>query len=128
MTRPARTIIVATGLGALILGLGGRVAMHLVARLTTGTGSFTVGGTLTVILLGAVSGAAGGALLVAARALFRRWPPTTTITYWAALLTISLRGLKPIDELRLLLFLPLVLAFGVILQVWTFRRIGSPRA
>ncbi len=112
----ARTILLGLALGALILGVGGRVAMHLIARITTGTGGFTLGGTVTVIFLGAVSGAAGGLILVTARALFRRWPPTTTIVYWSALVALTLRGLRPLDELRLLLFLPLVFGFGAVLQ------------
>lgn len=116
-----RTILIAAGLGTLVLGLGGRLAMHLIARITTGVGSFSVGGTLTVVFLGTVSGAAGGLILVAARALFRRWPPATSLVYWAALLALTLRGLKPLDDLRLAFFLPLVLIFGSVLQWWTFR-------
>lgn len=118
--RPGRTILVAAGLGTLLLGLGGRLAMHLIARITTGVSGFTFGGTLTVVFLGAVSGVAGGLILVTARALFRRWPPTTSLVYWGALLALTLRGLNPLDELRLVLFLPLVLVFGALLQWWTF--------
>ena len=119
---PTRTLIIAAGLGTVILGLGGRFAMHLIARLTTGSGGFSLGGTLTVVFLGAVSGLAGGLILLAARRLFRRWPPTTTLVYWTVLLAITLRGLRPIDELRLALFLPLVVLFGAILQFWTLGR------
>jgi hypothetical protein len=117
---PGRTILVAAALGTLLLGLGGRLAMHLIARITTGAGGFTLGGTVTVVLLGTASGVAGGLILVAARALFRRWPPTTSLVYWTALLALTLRGLNPLDELRLVLFLPLVLVFGALLQWWTF--------
>jgi hypothetical protein len=122
-----RTIIIATCLGTAILGLGGRAAMHVIARITTGSGAFSFGGTLTVVFLGAVSGLAGGLILVTARALFRRWPPTTTIVYWTFLIGTTLRGLRPIDDLRLALFLPLVFVFGATLQWWTFGRHGGNR-
>jgi hypothetical protein len=110
-----------------ILGLGGRVAMHLIARITTGAGAFSLGGTLTVVFLGAISGLVAGLILVTARALFRRWPPTTTVIYWAFLIGLTLRGLRPIDDLRLALFLPLVVVFGAALQGWTFGRRGVVR-
>ena len=118
------TLLWGMGLGALILGVGGRISMRLIAEATTGTGGFSVGGTLTVVFLGVVSGALGALILLGARALLRRWSPAPTILYWTALLAISLRGLRPVDQLRAILFLPLVAAFGALLQwrTWRYRR------
>jgi len=115
------TLLWGMSLGALILGVGGRISMRLIAEATTGTGSFSVGGTMTVVFLGVVSGALGALILLAARALLRRWSPAPTILYWSTLLAISLRGLRPVDQLRALLFLPLVAAFGALLQWRTWR-------
>jgi len=122
------TVLWGAALGALILGVGGRVAMRLIAEATGGITAFSIGGSLTVLFLGAVSGAIGGMLLVGARALLRRWPPATTITFWLLLLAIALRGLHPVDRLRLLLFLPLVAMFGVLLQwrTWRYRLPARP--
>lgn len=117
-----RTILVAAAIGAIILGLGGRLAMFAIAWLNTGAGAFTLGGTSTVIAMGALSGAAGGVILSGLRAVVRRrWPPTTTVLFWGALIGITLRGLRPLDGQRLVLFLPLVLAFGLLLQWRTYR-------
>ena len=118
------TLLWGMGLGALILGVGGRISMRLIAEATTGTGSFSLGGTMTVVFLGVVSGALGALILLAARALLRRWSPAPTILYWTALLAISLRGLRPVDQLRAILFLPLVAAFGALLQwrTWRYRK------
>ena len=118
------TLLWGMGLGALILGVGGRIAMRLIAEATTGTSGFTLGGTITVVFLGVMSGALGALILLAARALLRRWSPAPTVVYWAALLAISLRGLRPMDQLRAVLFLPLVAAFGALLQwrTWRYRR------
>lgn len=119
------TLLWGIGLGALILGVGGRISMRLIAEATTGSGGFSVGGTMTVVFLGVVSGAFGALILLAARALLRRWSPAPTIVYWGALLAISLRGLRPVDQLRAVLFLPLVAAFGALLQWRTWRYRGQ---
>jgi hypothetical protein len=98
--------------------------MRLIAEATTGVTGFSPGGTFTVVFLGAVSGALGGLLLLLARTLLRRWPPAPTVAFWLLLLALTLRGLQPLDQLRLILFLPLVALFGVLLQwrTWRYRR------
>jgi hypothetical protein len=118
------TLLWGMGLGALILGVGGRISMRLISEATTGTGGFTLGGTMTVIFMGIASGALGALILLAARAQLRRWSPAPSLLYWAALLAISLRGLRPVDQLRAILFLPLIAAFGALLQwrTWRYRR------
>lgn len=115
------TLIWGLGLGALILGIGGRVAMRVIAVATTRTGAFSLGGTGTVVFLGLASGALAALILLVARYLFWRWRPVTTVVFWLVLTAITLRGLRPIDQLRLLTFLPLVALFGVVLQWLTFR-------
>lgn len=118
------TLLAGGGLGALILGVGSRVAMRVIAQETTGVTGFSLGGSLTVVFLGAVSGAVAALILLGARALLRRRPPATTLVFWLLLLAITLRGLRPLDELRVVLFLPLVAVFGVLLQwsTWRFRQ------
>ena len=118
------TILWGMGLGAVVLGMGGRVAMRVVAEATTGSGGFSIGGTLTVVFLGLAGGALGALILLVARTLLRRWPPAPSLLYWSLLLAITLRGLRPVDQLRLLLFLPLVAVFGILLQwrTWQYRQ------
>jgi hypothetical protein len=120
------TLLWGMGLGALILGVGGRISMRLISEASTGTGGFTLGGTMTVIFMGVASGALGALILLAARVFLRRWSPAPSLLYWAALLAISLRGLRPVDQLRAILFLPLIAAFGALLQwrTWRYRRAG----
>lgn len=118
------TILWGWALGTLLLGVGGRVAMRIIAEATTGVSGFSLGGTFTVIFLGAMSGALAGLILLVARVLFRRWPPAPTVAFWLLLLALTLRGLQPLDQLRLALFLPVVGLFGVLLQwrTWRYRR------
>lgn len=73
-----------------------------------------------------MSGAAGGAFLVL---LSRRLFPTRrvgrTALFWGPCLLIALRGLKPVDSLRLLVFLPVVALFGIAVQL-TWCRLYLP--
>ena len=82
-------IVLGALLGAAFLGVGGRAAMRVFAIASGVPAGFSIGGSVTVVFLGAVSGAAGGAL----------------------------RGLKPVDTLKLAVFLPVVALFGVAVQL-----------
>lgn len=121
------TVLTGAALGLVILGAGSRVAMHVIARMTTGRGDFSLGGTVTVVLLGAASGAVAGLILFLARLVFRRRPLLATLLAWTAVIGLTLRGLKPLDNLRVALFLPLVVAFLLLLQWATRRRVPVTR-
>src|SRR5215208_6947318 len=95
------TWLAAPALGAAIglpvLGAGGRVAMRAIAILTGAPSALTVGGTMTVLLMGAVSGAGGGLIYVV---LLRAVPPTLRYArhvrgalFAGALVLLTLRGL-----------------------------------
>lgn len=103
-------------LGLLLLGVGSRVAMHGVALLAGGPGGFTLGGTATVLFLGVVSGLAGALVFLVLGLVFPRRPGLRTAMFWTFLILITLRGLKPLDRTRLLLFVPLVVAYGMAFQ------------
>ena len=96
--------------------------MHVISRTTTGTGRFTLGGTVTVVLLGAGCGVIGALLLVGARRLFHRWSPTPTLVYWTLLLLVTLRGINPVEPLKVAVFFPVVILFGLALQLTTYQK------
>lgn len=108
-------------LGLVVLGVGGRLAMWIIAEETTGTSGFTLGGTATVLFLGLLSGGLAAIILLVARHYFWRRRPVTTILFWLALGLLTWRGLRPVDDLRLMTFLPVMALFGVLLQATTFR-------
>jgi hypothetical protein len=56
--------LLGAGAGALFLGVGGRLAMHAFALATVRSASFTLGGSLSVVMAGAIAGVIGGLLLV----------------------------------------------------------------
>jgi hypothetical protein len=111
-----------TILGTLILGVGGRLAMRLIAVLDGTAVGFSVGGSMTVVFMGAVSGAAGGLILWAARRLLPRAPLARGVVFWGALTFLTLRGLHPVTVQRLLVFGPLIVMYGACLyRVWCRR-------
>ncbi|MGQ0383716.1 MAG: hypothetical protein ACT4UP_03390 [Gammaproteobacteria bacterium] len=118
------TVLAGALIGFFVLGVGGRLAMHAIARIATGSGAFTLGGTSTVIGLGAAAGALAGLLLFAARTLFARWSPVPALLFWAAVLAGTLAELDLRDPLELALFVPIGVAFGALLQAssWRWRR------
>lgn len=103
--------------GAVALGIGGRLAMWGVAVLSGATPGFSAGGTATVVLLGALWGLAGAIGSLMLQFLLPRRPRVRGALFWAFLVVVSLRGLRPIDAERLLLFMPWVIAYGGVLQV-----------
>jgi len=115
-------VAVGAGVGALVLGIGGRSAMRGIAILSGAPPSFSFGGSLRVVLLGALAGLVGGLILLGLRALLpKRWL-IQTLLFYVIILLITLRGLRPIDAQRLMLFLPLVLAYGFLVRTLTRRR------
>ena len=103
--------------GLTVLGVGGRVAMRLIALASHAPPTFSPSGTTTVLAAGLASGAAGG-LLYATICHFlprRRW--ARSALFAAALVLLTLRGLHPVRPLALNLFMPLALAYGAIVDV-----------
>lgn len=106
-------------LGTLCLGIGGRAAMRGIAIAQGAAPGLSLGGTLTVVFLGALAGLAAGLVYVATRTLLPRLVGWARALFSVVLLAITLRGLRPLDWLRLELFLPLFIVFGVALdRLW----------
>lgn len=123
-----KTLLLGVASGALILGIGGRIAMRGITVMSGGIPGFSWGGTMTVILLGALSGLAGAVVLLGVRAMLPRRAALRGTIYWAFLILVALRGLNPIDPQRLLLFMPLILLYGITLQVLSCKvaRVSEP--
>ncbi|MGQ0639330.1 MAG: hypothetical protein ACT4P6_00935 [Gemmatimonadaceae bacterium] len=107
-----RSAALGTVLGTLFLGIGGRAAMRAIASVQNAASGYSFGGTMTVVFLGAASGLAAGVIYAACRRLFTRHVWWARALFAVILLAITLRGLRPLDEQRLIIFLPLFIAFG----------------
>jgi hypothetical protein len=114
-----RTLAAGALLGAAILGVGGRLAMAAIASSAGAKPSFTVGGTLTVVALGAASGLAGGIIALVSRWAMRRLMPSRAwpqhVLFAVLLLLVTLRGLHGTVPIGRWFFLPLVAVYGITL-------------
>jgi hypothetical protein len=119
-------IVVGAVIGTLLLGIGGRIAMRVIALSAGAPPGWSVGGTGTVLLLGALSGVLGALIRLLSAWLVPgpRWAETAIFSLALALLTV--RGLRPVQALPFALFAPLVIAYGVMLETLWRRRAGPP--
>lgn len=118
--------LLGTVIGAVVLGIGGRAAMRGIALLSGAPPGFSVGGTATVVLLGALLGLAGSVVFIGLRWLVPKRRVIRAVLFWVFLVLVTLRGLHPVDAQRLALFTPLVLVYGMMLQV-VWCRLARPR-
>jgi hypothetical protein len=109
--------------GLPILGIGGRIAMRVIAHATNVTPAFSLTGTTTVVLLGGVSGAAGGLIYAVLARLMPNRSIVRGLTFGVILVLLTLRGLSPPTPLTLALFVPLTLVYGTLLDQLCRRRL-----
>ena len=113
--------------GTAFLGVGGRAAMRGIAMAQGAVTGFSLGGSLSIVLLGAAAGAAAGLIYVASVKLARNHMWWARLLFALVVLAITLRGLRPLDALRLALFLPLFAAYGVVFdRLWARRSNSAP--
>jgi len=121
----AHGVMLGAILGALVLGIGGRIAMRGVAIVQEWPPTFSFGGSATIVMFGTLAGC-GFALVQLALLSIPRLPrPVAALLFWLVVAGISLRILQPIDRDRLLAFPPLVIVYGLVQQAgpkWIARR------
>jgi len=113
--RFATAVGLGAGIGALLLGVGGRLVMHLFALATAGTGSFTLQGSLSVVFTGAIAGAIGGALLALIDRFLPRRPAMRAAVFVIICYIIATPGFRPPRALVFALFAPLFVVYGALL-------------
>lgn len=127
---PRRSLPTALALGAAVgavfLGIGGRVAMRIFALLMDRPPGWTFEGSLTVVFMGAVFGTIGGLLLWTGRRFFRTSPVARGALFWIPLTFLYLRVLSPLTRESLVAFTPFVVTYGVVLyRVWCRRFVAG---
>lgn len=108
--------LVGTALGLPILGIGSRIAMRIIAHATNVAPGFSLGGTMTVVFLGVVSGAAGGLIYAVLVRVLRDRTTLRAVIFGVILTLLTLRGASPFTPLTLSLLLPLTLLYGALLH------------
>jgi hypothetical protein len=120
--------LVGIGLGLLILGIGGRIAMRVIAHATNVAPGFSFGGTMTVVFMGAVSGAAGGLIYAVLVRFVPNRPVVRALLFGVILVLLTLRGLSPASAVSVSLFLPLILLYGGLMDFAWRRGFPPPRS
>ena len=119
-------LVLGAAVGAVFLGVGGRVAMRVFALMTERAPGWSFGGTVTVIFMGAVFGMIGGLLLWLGRRCFRTSPLARGALFWVPLTLLYLRVLSPLTNDSLIAFTPFVVAYGAVLyRIWCRRFVAT---
>lgn len=125
-------VIAGTALGAVILGVGGRAGMRVIAIAQGQAPSFSLEGSIVVVLLGAAAGAVVGVLFLLSRVASPRRRPLRVALFWVLVAAFVFRGLDPITTLNVAVFAPLFLLHGTLLFAYwcriRFRGTALPRA
>src|SRR5687768_7189080 len=102
------SLIRATLLGLVILGIGGRALMRVVAHIQGQPPAFTIEGSIAVIFYGTVAGAFSGIVYyLLARFVTKQWVRTAAFMVICGL--ISWRGVSGLLPLPQLMFMSLAL-------------------
>ena len=108
-------LIRGTLLGLVILGIGGRLLMRVIAHMEGRTPVFTPGGSVTVVFAGTVAGAFSGFIYY----LLRRFvanPWIRTAAFIAICELVSWRGVSGLLPLPQAMFMSLALVYLVIVD------------
>lgn len=102
--------------GAIILGIGGRLLMRVIAHMEGRVPGFTVGGSLTVVFMGTVAGLFAGLIYFLLRRFVQR-PWLRTFAFIAFCALVSWRGVHGLLPLPQAMFMALALVYLMIMDV-----------
>src|SRR5215210_8057706 len=119
-------LIRGTLLGLVILGIGGRLLMRVVAHMEGRVPAFTPEGSVAVVFYGTVAGVFSGLIYHLLRRFVHR-PWVRTVAFIAICELISWRGVSGLLPVPKAMFMTLALAFLVIVD-FLGRRAGETHA
>jgi Mg/Co/Ni transporter MgtE len=102
-------------LGLVILGIGGRLLMRVIAHMEGRVPAFTIQGSATVMFVGTVAGLLSGLIYHLLRR-FVRQPWVRTAAFIAICVLLSLRGVHLLLPLPQVMFMTLALVYLVIVD------------
>jgi hypothetical protein len=112
----ARFSLLGAVAGAIVLGVGGRLAMWIFAITGERSAGFTLGGSLTVVFGGATTGLIGALILFALRRRLPKRGLARGLVYGIIALAVFSPGIRPPQPLTFALFAPLFLGYGLLLS------------
>jgi hypothetical protein len=118
-------LIRATLLGMIILGIGGRLLMRVVAHMEGRLPVFTPEGSIAVVFWGTVAGAFSGVIYHLLRRFVRK-PWIRTAAFIAICELVAWRGVSGLLPLPQTMFMALALAYLIIVEVLGRRSRTAP--
>ncbi len=109
-------LIRGTLVGLVVLGIGGRLLMRVIAHMEGRIPVFTTQGSVTVVFAGTVAGALAGLIYYLLRC-FVRQPWLRTGSFIVICEVIAWRGVSELLPRPMLMFMTLVLVYLVIIDV-----------
>jgi hypothetical protein len=115
-------LIRGTLVGLVVLGVGGRLLMRVIARMEhRAVFVFTIEGTLTVVFAGTVAGLFAGLIYYLARRFIRQ-PWVRTLVFVVICELVAWRGVHELLPVPQLMFMTLALLYLVIIDTMGRRR------
>jgi hypothetical protein len=108
-------LIRGTLIGLIILGVGGRLLMRVIAHMEGRVPAFSPGGSITVVFAGTVAGALAGLIYYLLRRFIHK-PWVRTAAFIAICELISWRGVSGLLPLPQAMFMTLALVYLVIID------------
>ena len=108
-------VIRGTLLGLIVLGIGGRLLMRVIAHMEGRVPAFSPGGSITVVFAGTVAGALAGLIYYLLRRFVHK-PWVRTAAFIAICELISWRGVSGLLPLPKAMFMTLALVYLVIID------------
>ena len=107
------SVIAGAIVGLIVLGVGGRVMMRVIAHWEGRQPVLSPGGTFTVVMMGMVAGAAAGIVYGLIRRFIKNYP-LQIATFFAFCVVLTLRGVNELLGKPKLLFVAITLVFCTI--------------
>ena len=111
-----RSALTGAAIGLVVLGIGGRFIMRIIAHWEGRAPVLTPSGTLTVVMMGALAGLAGGVV----HGLIRRFIPRTAIRvvlFMVICVAFTYRAVNALLPRPRLTFVALTLAYVAVLEL-----------
>jgi hypothetical protein len=109
-------LIRGTLLGLIVLGIGGRLLMRVIAHMEGRIPAFTPEGSMTVVFAGTVAGAFAGLIYNLLRRFVRK-PWVRTVAFVAICELVSWRGVHGLLPLPQAMFMTLALVYLAIMDI-----------
>lgn len=111
-----RSALTGAAIGFVVLGIGGRIIMRIIAHWEGRVPAFTLSGTFTVVMMGALAGLAGGVVHGLLRRFIAR-TPIRVLVFAVICVAVTYRAVNALLPRPQLTFVALTLIYVTVLEL-----------